>query len=119
MYVRPADIDTFPASSRAYDTFIDQIVDPNWKVAESTWLYSVPEGLYDLLQWLKKKFNNIEVIITENGWSDKGQLDDDDRIEYLNEHFKVIHRAIENGCNVRGHTTWSIIDNFEWLSGYT
>lgn len=33
--------------------------------------------------WIKNNYNNIEVIITENGWSDEGQLDDYERIDYL------------------------------------
>jgi len=76
--------------------------DPNWKQAKSTWLYCVPSGLegilkyiYEMLnqneyriilinfRWIRKNYNNIEVYITENGWSDGGQLDDDDRIEYM------------------------------------
>lgn len=90
-----------------------------WKRAKSNWLYSVPDGLHDALMWFKSQYNNIPVIITENGWSDDGQLDDDGRIEYLKSHLAAVSRAIDDGCNVLGHTTWSIIDNFEWLRGYT
>lgn len=59
------------------------IIPSNAKKGKSEWLYSVPEGLFEFLQWIRKNYNNVEVLITENGWSDDGQLEDDERIEYL------------------------------------
>lgn len=93
---------------------------PEWKQAKSDWLYSVPEGLHDALKWFKKEYNNPKVLITENGWSDDGRMEDEDRIEYFKSHLQSISKAInDDGCNVIGYTVWSIIDNFEWLRGYT
>lgn len=94
-------------------------VKPSWKRAKSTWLFSVPEGLHDALVWFKDNYNNPTVIITENGWSDDGQLQDDGRIEYLKLHLASISKAIDDGCKVIGYTTWSIIDNFEWRKGFS
>lgn len=82
-------------------------------------MYSVPEGLYQLLLWVKNNYNNTEVQITENGWSDRGELNDVARIEYFEGHYDAVHRAIQDGCYVTAHAAWSIIDNFEWLLGYT
>lgn len=60
------------------------------------------------------------VIITENGWVDSGELQDDDRVEYYQKHLQQVQNAILNdGCNVKGYTAWSIIDNFEWRNGFT
>lgn len=71
-------------------------------------------------RWIKKEYKNPEVIISENGWSDDGRLNDVDRVEYLKDHLTEVVKAVRNdGCNVKGYTVWSIIDNFEWLSGYT
>lgn len=33
--------------------------------------------------WVRVEYNNPEVLITENGWSDEGELQDDGRINYL------------------------------------
>nr|QZZ63296.1 myrosinase 4 [Contarinia nasturtii] len=83
-------------------------------------LYSVPEGLGDILKWIKAEYNNPEVIMTENGWPDDGQLEDDGRIAYFHDHLEKVLDAIQNDdCNVKGYTAWSLIDNFEWHSGYT
>lgn len=58
-------------------------------------------------------------MITENGWSDDGQLNDIGRINYMQLHLKAILEAREMGCDVTGYAHWSIIDNFEWAAGYT
>ena len=94
-------------------------IDPTWKRAKSEWLFSVPEGLRHLLNWIKTEYNNPPVFITENGWSDGGELEDDGRIDYLRTHLLAVLKAInEDGCNVIGYTAWSLLDSFEWNRGY-
>lgn len=88
-------------------------VDPAWKRARSSWLFQVPQGLYDLLNWIKDQYNNPDVYISENGWSDAPMtIQDDGRIEYMRLHLAAISLAITNGCNVKGITVWSLVDNF-------
>ncbi|CRL06340.1 CLUMA_CG019074, isoform A [Clunio marinus] len=102
------------------DTDLDGGQDPSWKRAKSTWLFRVPQGLQDLLVWIKDRYDNPEVMITENGWSDDGQLDDDDRVEYLQAHLAAVIRAVrDDQCHVTAYTVWSLTDNFEWKMGYT
>lgn len=102
------------------DTNIDETVNPTWKRAKSAWLYSVPEGLRDLLVWIKNSYNNPITIIGENGWSDNGQIEDNDRIEYLKAYLSSVALAInEDKCNVVGYIVWSLTDNFEWQKGFT
>ena len=49
----------------------------------SIWLKITPFGLRKMLNFIKDKFNNPEILITENGYSDKeGYLDDAMRVFY-------------------------------------
>lgn len=59
----------------------------------------------DSYRWLKEEYNDPEVIITENGWSDEGELDDVGRVEYLRAHMAEVLRVVSNNeCNVKGYT---------------
>jgi beta-glucosidase/6-phospho-beta-glucosidase/beta-galactosidase len=58
--------DANPADS---DNEIQGDIDPNWPQANSSWLFSVPEGLYELLKWFRDQYDNARVYIVENGWS--------------------------------------------------
>jgi len=89
------------------------------------WIYVYPKGLKDILVIMKEKYGNLPIFITENGMADvdgvdtmTNPLDDWKRLDYLQRHISVIKDAIDQGANVRGHFTWSLIDNFEWASGY-
>ncbi len=49
----------------------------------STWLRVTPWGIRRMLNWIKNNYNNPDVIITENGVSDRnGYLDDSMRIYF-------------------------------------
>lgn len=101
------------------DLGLDYYVDESWSRGKSSWLYVVPEGLYDLLKYIKGKYDNPSILITENGFADDGEIDDTARIQYYKSHIAAVSRAAKEGCNITGYTVWSIIDNFEWISGYT
>ena len=102
------------------DSGVKESADPNWKVSNIFWFYSVPDGFRSLFNWIKTEYNNPPVFITENGWTNDGGMEDDDRIEYINSHLLAIAKAIkDDGCNIIGYTAWSLMDSFEWNSGYT
>ncbi|KAL2712920.1 myrosinase 1 [Vespula squamosa] len=93
--------------------------DPKWPSSGSSWLKVVPEGFRKILNDIKNEYNNPPLIITENGVSDDGKLKDKTRVDYLSEYLKAMLQAIhEDGCNVKGYTIWSLMDNFEWENGY-
>ena len=82
-------------------------------------LQVVPEGFKKVLHKIKKEYNNPTVYVTENGFSDRGGLNDSGRLNYYYSYMKEMLLAIQEGCNVKGYTAWSILDNFEWNRGYT
>ena len=73
-----------------------------------------PEELYEILLNLKKYEKKI--LITENGIADK---EDKLRGEFIRKSIDAIKRAKENGVDVFGYMYWSLMDNFEWLEGYS
>ncbi|MES2932740.1 MAG: family 1 glycosylhydrolase, partial [Pseudomonadota bacterium] len=48
-----------------------------------------------------------------------GEINDEARIEYVRLHFEALSKAIEQGVDVRGYFYWSLMDNYEWNSGYS
>lgn len=79
----------------------------------------VPWGFYELLMKIKADYNNPAVYITENGFSTRGGLDDEDRVSYYRQYLEAVLDAIDEGADIRCYTAWSIMDNFEWMRGYT
>ncbi|MFG2419540.1 GH1 family beta-glucosidase [Streptomyces sp. NPDC048448] len=79
----------------------------------------VPEALTELLVGFHERYGDRlpPVVITENGCSYEG-IDDQERIAFLDGHVRALHRASEQGVDVRGYFVWSLLDNFEWAEGY-
>jgi beta-glucosidase len=83
-----------------------------------------PQGFTELLVGFKRRYANLPpIVITENGMASAdeivdGEVDDAQRVSYLQRHFKAVHDAIEAGVDVRGYFVWSLMDNFEWAYGY-
>jgi beta-glucosidase len=91
---------------------------------ETSWeLY--PQGLYEILIRLRDEYQPPAFYITENGanFSDEvdeaGQINDLKRIAFLQDHLLQAHRAIEEGVPLFGYFVWSVMDLFEWDSGYS
>nr|CAH0099623.1 unnamed protein product [Daphnia galeata] len=114
---RPSDINDISYES---DQDLYSYYDPSWYGSGSPWLKITPFGLRNLLVWLRDKFNDPEMIITENGCSDTaGNLDDMLRIYYYKHYINNVLKAIKiDGVNVTGYTAWALMDNFEWRAGY-
>ncbi|KAM3686294.1 hypothetical protein ACJW31_11G187800 [Castanea mollissima] len=89
------------------------------------WLFVYPRGIRELMLYVKKKYNNPPIYITENGVDDNDSLpiqkalNDSLRIKYYHCHLSNLLKAIRAGVDVRGYFAWSFLDNFEWESGYT
>lgn len=83
----------------------ERVSDFNWEI--------YPEGIYHLLLDLKKYHKPI--YITENGLAD---ADDTYRADFIREHLRWSHKAIEYGVDLRGYFHWSLMDNYEWTEGF-
>ncbi|XP_014242467.1 myrosinase 1 [Cimex lectularius] len=95
--------------------------DAQWEISKLGWFKNAPHGFRTILNWIKEKYNNPEIIITENGYGDMGEtgLEDQKRIQYLTNYLNAMLEAInEDKCNITGYTVWSLMDNFEWTDGY-
>ncbi|XP_022827475.1 myrosinase 1-like isoform X1 [Spodoptera litura] len=78
----------------------------------------IPTGIRKALNWVKDSYNNPEIMIFENGFGNLGGNNDIDRIDYYIAYLDAILDAIEvDGCNITRYTAWSLMDNFEWMSG--
>ncbi len=84
-----------------------------------------PRGLTDILVWLKERYGNPPLYITENGaaFEDppavEGRMHDRARVAYLRAHLLAAARALRRGVDLRGYFAWSLLDNFEWSYGYS
>lgn len=85
-----------------------------------------PQGLTDTLTWVRDRYGNPPVYITENGSAfydppvaEGGTIDDPLRVDYQRKHLAAVAHAIAQGCNVRGYMAWSLLDNLEWSLGYS
>ena len=47
------------------------------------------------------------------------ELHDTSRIDYYKGYLTQLKKAVDDGANVVGYFVWSLLDNFEWRSGYT
>lgn len=92
-----------------------EVTDMDWEV--------YPQGLTALLLRLHQDYAVPPMFITENGGAFKdplinGQVHDADRTRYLQTHIDAVQRAMAQGVNMGGYMVWSLMDNFEWASGY-
>lgn len=88
----------------------------NWPVTPEC-LYWGPRFLYERYQ--------KPIYITENGLSCHdvisvdGKVHDPNRIDFLTRYLGEMKRASQDGVDLRGYFQWSLMDNFEWHSGYS
>jgi len=82
-----------------------------------------PEGLTELLLRLHRDYRVPPLFVTENGGAFKdvptaGQVHDRDRTDYIARHIAAVGDALRQGVPMAGYMVWSLMDNFEWASGY-
>lgn len=92
-----------------------RLTDMGWEI--------VPECLTELLLRLHRDWPLPPLYVMENGaaFQDRlqdGRVHDGDRIDYLASHIGAVGDAIAQGVKMAGYMVWSLLDNFEWASGY-
>jgi beta-galactosidase len=107
----------------AEDQNVNLTSDPEWEKTMMGWNV-VPRGINSLLHWIDQRYDHPEIYITENGCAfddhpDNGIVNDPRRISYLKAYIAECHKAIQEGVNVKSYFVWSLLDNFEWMFGFT
>ncbi|XP_075985586.1 myrosinase 1-like [Anticarsia gemmatalis] len=98
---------------------VSVVNDPLWTTAVTDWFAINPEGLRKQLHWINSTYGVKDILITENGLPTvEKDLNDFTRLTYIKSNLEQILLAIDDGINVMGYTAWSLMDNFEWSSGY-
>ena len=84
------------------------------------------QGLEDALRWVKQRYGDVPLYVTENGaafpdpaQAPPGGVEDPLRVAYLRDHLRAVRSAIAAGCDVRGYFVWSLLDNLEWAHGFS
>jgi beta-glucosidase len=95
------------------------LTDMGWEV--------VPEGLTELLLRLNRDWTLPALYVKENGaafqdmllpTADGGRVHDVERTDYIASHIAAVGDALAQGVPMAGYMVWSLMDNFEWASGY-
>jgi beta-glucosidase len=84
-----------------------------------------PESLTRVLCWVAERYGKVPLYITENGaaFADSTtppgkSIEDAARIDYYRRHLLAAHEAVRQGVDLRGYFAWSLLDNYEWASGF-
>ncbi len=131
-YYRPAII----ASPKRLKQDIKWHNDPAFFITKDAWIVFPTTEKYTAWKWLiKPEYLSIggmdlqnryhkPLMILENGLgyfdvkNNNGIVEDNYRIDYLNDHLKEVQLAIENGVNFIGYSLWTYCDIFSPSGGY-
>ncbi|WP_061034365.1 MULTISPECIES: glycoside hydrolase family 1 protein [Vibrio] len=93
---------------------VDSVPNPYLEKSQWGWLID-PKGLRVLLNFLHDRYQK-PLFVVENGLGardeldENGEIQDDYRIAYLNDHLVQAHEAILDGVELMGFTSWGPID---------
>jgi 6-phospho-beta-glucosidase len=94
-------------------------IDKGWEI--------YPKAVYDIAINIRDNYGNLPWFVSENGMGvsreerfmgDKGQIQDDYRIDFIKEHLQWLHKGIEEGSNCFGYHLWTPIDCWSWSNAY-
>ncbi|WP_421038693.1 glycoside hydrolase family 1 protein [Streptococcus hyointestinalis] len=120
----PADIDPNCPMPEDYFDYYDM---PNKKMNPYRGWEIYEKGIYDILINVRDHYGNIPCYISENGMgvegeeryiNANGQIEDDYRIDFIKDHLRYLHQAIQEGANCLGYHLWTCMDNWSWTNAY-
>ncbi|WP_429961666.1 glycoside hydrolase family 1 protein [Enterococcus sp. AZ083] len=115
------------AKSPMPDDYFDNYDMPNKKMNPYRGWEIYEKGIYDILTNTRENYSNIKCYISENGMGVEGEerfvnadgvIEDDYRIEFVSDHLKYVHQAIQEGTNCVGYHMWTCMDNWSWTNAY-
>jgi beta-galactosidase len=109
----------------AADQRVELSDDPKWEKTDMDWNV-VPDFCRKMLGWVDERYGHPPIYITENGCALSGEddvnvaINDTKRIDFVERYLTSCHEAINtDGVDLRGYVMWTLMDNFEWASGYS
>jgi 6-phospho-beta-glucosidase len=109
------------------DDYFDNYDKPDKKMNPYRGWEIYEKGIYDILTNTRENYGNIKCYISENGMGVEGEerfvnaegiIEDDYRIEFVSDHLKYVHQAIQEGTNCVGYHMWTCMDNWSWTNAY-
>jgi beta-glucosidase len=73
-----------------------------------------PQALANTIRWAHQAIGK-PIYVTESGIAAK---DDARRIAFIDQALDGVRQCLDEGIPVRSYLYWSLLDNFEWTSGY-
>ena len=105
--------------------FENRVVPEGAQTMTTGWEF-YPPGLERTLLWVKARYGDVPLYVTESGgaWPDPpapvdGRIDDPLRVETYRANLRGCRDAIAKGVDLRGYFAWSLLDNLEWASGFS
>ncbi len=85
-----------------------------------------PDGLETILLMPLQDYGcRLPIYVTEVGYlfndyvNPDGRVNDTARVKYYDEAFRAAARSMAKGVDLRGIYVWTLLDDFEWDSGYS
>ncbi|XP_024959693.1 beta-glucosidase 18-like [Cynara cardunculus var. scolymus] len=119
-----------PTANRAIRGFLDIALERDGvPIGEPTGIEGltvVPRGMGEIVNYIKIRYNNKPMFITENGYASldvqgariNELVNDVKRVQFHTAYLASLAKSIREGADVRGYFVWSLMDNYEWLHGY-
>ncbi|KAK4883855.1 hypothetical protein RN001_000126 [Aquatica leii] len=119
MYVKNKLPDPITNPCRIKDMQVHTYDDPSWLSGSISYFRLVPWGFRKLLNYIKNNYQDPEIIVTENGFPDYGEIEDNNRIKFHKGNLNaVLDALIYDNVKVKDYIVWSLMDNYEWSEGY-